>query len=115
MFLPRELKRRAYLPWFQLRGKRALKCWYKETRRFAKRGEAMRTRSRALLIVVVLTALGAVPALASTVTVDEYGNGFFDSTPLVTLGPTLLGVGYTLPFAATDGTLFILPSANDGF
>ena len=75
----------------------------------------MRTRSRAVLIAVVLTALGVVPALASTVTVDEYGNGFFDSTPLVTLGPTLLGVGYTLPFAATDGTLFILPSANDGF
>jgi hypothetical protein len=76
----------------------------------------VKTRSSTLLIVVVLTALGAAPALASTVTVDENGHGFFDSTPFSAflLDPLGLGLGYALPFVAVSGTLFISPSVSDG-
>ena len=74
----------------------------------------MKTRSRALLIAVVLTALGVAPALASTITVDEYGNVSFDSTPVLAVGSTpSLGFEYALPFSATGGTLFIGAGVTD--
>jgi hypothetical protein len=74
-------------------------------------------RNASLAAVVGLMALSATQACASVITVDEYGNGTIDSTPLpsqifqepISGIPT---VQYTLPFPGVAGDVLILEPAS---
>jgi hypothetical protein len=85
----------------------------------------LRKLFKGVLLLAVLSALGATPALADSITVDENGNGFYTfsrpgllpipigSTPSGPLGPFLT---YTLPIpGAATGSVVLTAGPGEGF
>ena len=70
-----------------------------------------------VLLLAVLSALGATPVLADTITVDENGNGFFNgqAIPTVSTGSNLVYLvgGFTGGVPFTLGTVFITGTPAD--
>ena len=83
--------------------------------------EGLRKLSKSVLLLAVLSVLGATPALADTITVDENGNGFYtfsDGRPPVPIAFTPIaggGLNYFLTVAppVADGSVILAPGPGD--
>jgi len=81
----------------------------------------LRKLSKSVLLLAVLSALGATPVLADTITVDEHGNGFYTftggQTVPIAFAPIIPGGGLnyflTVVPPVADGRVILTPGPGD--